>query len=389
MRIETQRELLHRWFALRDAHTTSLAPDLYRQDPAVYTSADRLAAEMEVLFRGRPLFVALSADLPTTGDYLATEAAGVPLLLVRGEDGQVRGFLNICRHRGGRVASGRGRPGRAFKCPYHSWAYDLDGELLGQPLARDAFEGVDRAKSGLIPVPTAERFGLVLCRLGSDEPIDVADVLTPGLGQELAEFGFEDYHFHAEREDVFDANWKLLHDTFLEGYHVFALHKDTLAPDILSTPIVSDAYDAHSRGVVMRREVAQLLEKPEDEWELRPHASIVYTIFPSAVLNLPMSGHAELWQIYPEPDDPHRARVSVRFYAPRVPRDEKDRAFWDANVRYTTKVVWEEDFAQQVDIHRSLRTGLLPEIVYGRNEPGLIHHHDQIARALTAAGVTA
>ena len=76
----------------------------------------------------------------------------MPLLLVRGEDAEVRAFLNICRHRGGRVFTGRGRPGRALKCPYHSWAYDLNGELLGQPLARDAFEELDRCEFGLVPV---------------------------------------------------------------------------------------------------------------------------------------------------------------------------------------------------------------------------------------------
>src|SRR5438132_725268 len=119
MRIETQRELLRQFFELRDAHTTTMAPEPYRQRAAVYTDRDRLAAEMRELFRDRPLVVALSADLPGTGDCVATEVAGVPVLLVRGEDASVRAFLNICRHRGGRVFSGRGRPGRALKCPYH------------------------------------------------------------------------------------------------------------------------------------------------------------------------------------------------------------------------------------------------------------------------------
>src|SRR5581483_5950634 len=114
--------------------------------------------------------------------------------------------------------------------------------------------------------------------------------------------------------------------------------------------------------------------------------SIVYLLFPSVVINLPMSGHAELWEMYPEPDDPHRTRVSVRFYVPREPKGEEERTFWDANVRFTHKVVFEEDFGQQQDIHRSLRTGLMPEVVYGRNEPALIHHHEQIARVLNGAG---
>ncbi|MBV9311008.1 MAG: Rieske 2Fe-2S domain-containing protein, partial [Solirubrobacterales bacterium] len=112
MRIETQRAILQRFFDLREAHTTTLAPAVMRQRASVYTDPDRLAAEKATLFFGRPLVVGLSADLSGTGECVATEVAGVPLLLVRGEDAEVRCFLNICRHRGGRVFAGRGRPGR-------------------------------------------------------------------------------------------------------------------------------------------------------------------------------------------------------------------------------------------------------------------------------------
>lgn len=387
MRIELQRDILRTFFALREAHTTTLAPAPYRQRSQVYVDAERLRSEEAVLFRGRPLVVGLSADLPSTGDCLSTEAAGVPLLLVRGEDASVSCFLNICRHRGGRVFTGRGRPGRAFKCPYHSWAYDLDGELLGQPLARDAFEGLDRCDFGLARVPVAERFGLIFARLepGSQAPIEIEAELH-GLGPEIASYGFDGWRFFAERSGVFDANWKLIHDTFTETYHVFSLHRNTLAPDMLSTPFVGENFGPHGRGVVMRKEVTKLLELPESEWELRPYASVVYLLFPSVVINLPMSGHAELWEMYPEPGDPHRTRASVRFYVPREAVTDEQRSFWDANVRFTHKVVFEEDFAQQQDIHRSLRTGLMPEVVYGRNEPALIHHHEQIELALSGAG---
>jgi phenylpropionate dioxygenase-like ring-hydroxylating dioxygenase large terminal subunit len=385
MRIEVQRDILRTFFALREAHTTTLAPAPYRQRADVYTTPERLGAETATLFRGRPLVVGLSADLPSTGDCLATEVAGVPLLLVRGEDAAVRGFLNICRHRGGRVFTGRGRPGRALKCPYHSWAYDLDGELLGQPLARDAFEGLERSEFGLRRVGVAERFGMILARLDeTGEPIEVETELN-GLGPELAAWEFDSWHFLAEREDVVDANWKLIHDTFTESYHVFSLHRNTLAPDMLSTPFVGENFGPHTRGAVMRKEVVKLLELPESDWELKPYASIVYLLFPSVIINLPMSGHAELWEMYPEPEDPHRTRVRVRFYVPREPSTEDERAFWEANLRFTYKVVFEEDFGQQQDIHRSLRTGLMPELVYGRNEPALIHHHEQIERMLSGA----
>jgi phenylpropionate dioxygenase-like ring-hydroxylating dioxygenase large terminal subunit len=388
MRPELQREILRRFFVMREQHTTMLAAEPYRHRAAVYTDPARLAHEQAALFRGQPLLVALSADLPATGDYVATEVAGVPLLLVRGEDAEVRGFLNICRHRGGRVASGRGRPGRAFKCPYHSWAYDLNGDLLGQPLARDAFEGLERAELGLLPVPVAERFGVIFARIAGNAPIDV-EVELAGLGAELAAFNLDEFRFFEERSGVFDANWKLIHDTFLESYHVFSLHRDTIAGDLLSTPFVGDLFGPHARGAVMRKEVTKLLELDESQWDLRANASIVYLIFPSALINLPMSGHAELWEMYPEPDDPHRTRVTVRFYSPGEPRSEEERAFWATNVKFTTQVVFKEDFDQQQDIHRSLRTGLMPEVVYGRNEPMLIHHHEQIELALAGARLAA
>jgi phenylpropionate dioxygenase-like ring-hydroxylating dioxygenase large terminal subunit len=381
MRIEVQRDILRTFFALREAHTTTLASAPYRQRSSVYTDPERLAAETATLFRGGALPVGLSADLPSTGDCVAIEVAGVPLLLVRGEDAAVRGFLNICRHRGGRVFTGRGRPGRALKCPYHSWAYDLDGDLLGQPLARDAFEGLDRCEFGLRRITVAERFGLIWARF-DDGPLDVEAELH-GLGAELASWEFDSWHYFAERSGVFDANWKLIHDTFTESYHVFSLHRHTLAPDMLSTPFVGENFGPHTRGAVMRKEVTRLLERPESEWELKPYASVVYLLFPTVVINLPMSGHAELWEMYPEPENPHRTRVTVRFYVPNPPATEEERAFWEANVRFTHKVVFEEDFDQQQDIHRSLRTGLMPEVVYGRNEPALIHHHEQIERALS------
>jgi len=388
MRAETQRDILRRFFVLREAHTTTMAAEPYRQRASVYTDPARLGEEMQTLFRGQPLVVALSCDLSSTGEYIASEVAGVPLLLVRGEDAIVRGFLNICRHRGGRLASGRGRPGRAFKCPYHSWAYDINGELLGQPLARDAFDSIDRAELGLLPVPVAERYGLIFARIGSNAEIDVAAELGE-LGPEIAEFDFDSFRFFDERSGVFDANWKLIHDTFLESYHVFSLHKDTIAGDLLSTPFVGDTFGAHGRGAVMRKEVTRLLELDESEWDLRANASIVYLIFPSVVINLPMSGHAELWEMYPEPEDPHRTRVTVRFYTPGEPATKEERAFWATNIKFTEHVVFKEDFDQQQDIHRSLRTGLMPEVIYGRNEPMLLHRHQQIDLALAAAKLAA
>src|SRR3569833_2173788 len=106
-----------------DGRTTDLADALFRNKTVNYSCRERP-------FRSMPVFMGLSTRLPKPGDYVTEDVAGMPVLLTRGADGQVRAFANICRHRGAPVASGCGNA-RAFTCPYHGWTYDSAGKLLG------------------------------------------------------------------------------------------------------------------------------------------------------------------------------------------------------------------------------------------------------------------
>lgn len=141
----------------------------------------------------------------------------------------------------------------------------------------------------------------------------------------------------------------------------------------------------HSRILAFRRSVLGLAELDESEWNLREHAAILYRLLPNTVLNLTAAGHAELWEFHPVGDSPHRTRVSIKFYTPGEVASEKEQEFWQRNVDYTVGVVFAEDLLQQQVIHGNLRTGLLPELVYGRNEPGLIHFHQSVASALSGS----
>ncbi len=378
---DTQVKLIRRFFEARQARTTDMADHVYRNPATVYTDTGRGAAEWERLFRPGPLVVGLSGDLPAVGDYVTTEAAGVPILLVRGEDGAARAFLNACRHRGGRVADGRGRPGRAFTCPYHAWCYDIHGRLVGQPLAQDAFDELDREVTGLISLPVAERFGLLLVRPAGGPPIDAYAELA-GLGTELAAHGFEHHRFFTEVSETFQMNWKLGIDTFLEAYHIFSLHRATIADDFLSTPSLYEPFGPHGRLLAFRRSVVELADADEAHWNLRDHAAVVYRLCPNVVLSLVATGHTELWEFHPETASPDCTRVSIKFYTPGEVSSDKERDHWNRNVEFTTGVVFAEDFRQQETIHANLRSGLLPELIYGRNEPGLIHFHQSLAVAL-------
>lgn len=352
-----------------------------------YSSAAVWDEERERIWFGGWIGIGREAEIAEPGDFIVRDLAGESIIVTRNREGAIRGFYNVCAHRGTKLLdeTGTGTCGhvsKAFKCPYHAWAYDLNGELLGQPLAKAAFAGLERSELGLLPVPVAERHGVIFAAPEGEDPIDVAAELC-GLGPELGEFDFDGFVPYAERSGVFNANWKLLYDTALESYHIFSLHRESLAPSLLSTPLVADFFGPHSRAVVMSRKVSELSERDESEWDLRANASIIYTIFPSALLNFPMSGHVERWEIYPDAASPDRARAAFTFY---VPRDRAgETRFWDANLALTERVVFGEDFSQQEEIHGSLRSGLLPELVFGRNEPMLIRQHELLESALAEA----
>lgn len=386
MDLQTQRILLRRLFELREGRTTAMSAAVRHQPAADYTDPRHLARELQVFFREHPLVVGLSADLRECGEYRAIEVAGVPVLLVRGEDGVVLAFLNSCRHRGSRVAEGAGSAARVFKCPYHAWCYDIGGRLLGQPLAQDAFAGESGADLGLVPLPVAEAGGLIMLAPSADAPEFDGTRHLAGLAPELAGFDFaDDFTLFAEQHHTVRANWKQPYETFLEAYHVFALHGTTLAKQIMSTPMLADFFGPHGRGLLMGRDTDKLLQLEESQWSIREsRANLVYWLFPNAILGLPMTGHAELWMVYPDPREPGVCHVHLKFYVPSSSVESR-APFWQRMLDYTSKIVLEEDFKQQAAIHQALSSGSHPGLVFGRNEPALIHYHHGIDAALSAA----
>jgi choline monooxygenase len=205
--------------------------------PDAYTSESFFALEQERVLATSWVAVACTSELARPGDFVAVEVAGQPLLVVRGGDGTLRSFYNVCRHRGTRLCdAGAGHVDRFFRCPYHSWAYDLDGRCLGTPL----FEGseipeseraifdmgdvraFDKADYGLYPV-RVERFGcLVFVNLDPD-----AAPLAAQLGdlpERLAGYRLEEWRLVREKAYEIRANYKLIGENFMEYYHLPWVH---------------------------------------------------------------------------------------------------------------------------------------------------------------------
>ncbi|MBW8753387.1 MAG: Rieske (2Fe-2S) protein, partial [Sphingomonadales bacterium] len=131
---------------------TALAPGVLFEDVPFYLDAERFAREQQRLFREMPLVACLAADLPEPGSYRRFDDTGVPMLLTRGKDGQVRAFLNVCPHRASRIVRDeRGKASR-FTCRFHGWTFDNAGKAVGIP-EESRFCGQIDAQKHLVPCP--------------------------------------------------------------------------------------------------------------------------------------------------------------------------------------------------------------------------------------------
>jgi phenylpropionate dioxygenase-like ring-hydroxylating dioxygenase large terminal subunit len=388
MQLELAR-VLHAY--VRDG-STALAPAVFRNPTSAYSDPARARLELAHLFRGQPLFMGMSCRLPNPGDYLAEEIAGVPVLLARGQDGALRAFANICRHRGAPVAAGCGHA-RVFACPYHGWTYGLDGSLAGIPEAA-AFPGIDKATHGLLPLPAGERDGMIFVRLPQGPQPQVAAVASAsldidvdahlaGLGDEFEAYGFAGYSHFASEWMTPAINWKFGIDTFLEAYHLPALHRKTVAPLIRGNLGAFDAYGDHGRMTFLRFSSSAWDGKPASEWEVLPHIIAVYRLMPNTILVF-QSDHLETWRMIPG-ESPDCSRIEFAFYTPEPATTDKARAYWQKNYDLAVRTVLDEDFALGERMQRGFMSGLQAEVVYGRNEPALIHFHERLRAALGGA----
>ena len=353
---------------------------------ADYITPERDAREREALFRRTPLILAHGGELPAPGDFVTHDLGGAPVLLARGRDGRVRAFLNVCRHRGARlVAAASGSASRGFTCPYHAWAYALDGRLAGTG-DESAFAGLDRGDRGLVQLPAAERHGLVWVqpspvRAGEDgETIDV-DGFLGGLAADFAAWGIGETVHHAPEHLPGRMNWKLMVDTFLEDTHFRWVHGASVHRYYLDNASIYDRIGPHVRYIIPKRTITGLTGTDRADWRLREHANVLYYIFPNTVIVF-VADHAAIFAMFPVGAEEAVMRLS--FCLPAEPDGEKARAYWGRNMDLI-RAALAEDFAIAEGVQRGFRSGANQELVFGRYEKGLIFFHAAIEEALGTA----
>ena len=375
--------LVERYRQLAEAGTGDLGSHALRVPAAHYTDPVQTRAEIDAMFLRGPLLVALSPDLPEPGSYLVRDVLERSILLTRSDDGAVRAFYNACRHRGARIAEGRGRR-RSLTCPFHAWNWSLTGELIGTPNSRGGFDCVGDDFSSLEAVAVREVAGLIFVQLGGeDAEAEIDDGIERLVGAALPDlqgYGIGETIWYEGREIERDCNYKFLVDGFSESYHLPALHKESIARFYDGPGGLADPLGPVARIIGIRRSIEGEFERPPEERELLPHGTTQYLIPPNIVL-CHQRDHIEFWQSFPVDGRADRCRIEFNLYWP-APMDEEARRKSAFNAEAVWSVTQQEDMPQALAIHRNLAGGALAELVFGRNEPALVHYHEQIAAAI-------
>lgn len=369
-------ELVDRILAHIDAQSTDKGTDVWREPAANYASPERFAAELEVM-RRVPMAFCPSAALPEAGSYIARTTVGTPLLVVRGADGVVRGFRNACRHRGMKLEEGEGCK-RAFACPYHAWTYGLDGSLRHIP-GEDGFPGLDKAEHGLVPVIVQEKGGLVF--VTQDEPL--SDGALPTLPDLLP----PDYVLFNKIEFDDKANWKLIGETSMEGYHIKPLHNQSFYPYGYDNLNVVELHGRNSRIVFPFRRIEKLRQIPRAEWNVQGRITDVHQLFPNSHVSF-LSSHAML--VILEPVTPSETHWVVYQLAPKI---KNGKPLDVAEARRDANFVQDAGLTEDREAARAIQAGLASSanshFTFGHYEQAIGHFHRHLTEhveMLKAAG---
>lgn len=377
MNQDEQIAMLQRLLSLRQTRRDeAMLEEVVRIPVSKYTDPSLLDQELASAFTHYPLVAGHVSAVQKPGDYLRSEWDAFPYFVVRGEDGVLRGFYNQCRHRGSElVGEPCGSVGRNIICPFHGWVYGLDGHLKGITQSHQ-FPGVRTEEYGLVELPVAESGGLVWI---SRSPGAVADIpaFLGDFHQDLVDFDIASLTRFTKTRVVKEANWKLLIKTYLEGYHVPYLHRETLAAAFRQGVIAHDETGPHIRLCAARSTIGETASVPTERWKILDYASVYYTMFPNTffILHPDYVSINTFWPLSPE----RTIWNHEMLYRESDFSGEKGQAALAKRFHFTNDVVFDnEDFAIAEKVQRNLRHGGSDHHVLGLNEGLLAIFQDNI-----------
>jgi len=289
--------------------------------PAIYHDASICQLETERIFYGDWICLGRTAEVPRSGDFICRDIAGAPVFVVRQGDASIRAFANVCAHRASRLLDGAGHVSR-ISCPYHSWTYDLAGQLIGAPFMQRT-PGFDVANHRLKELACDTWQGFVYVSL-REQTAPVADRLH-GLADLVGDFRMADYVPVFEQVESWRTNWKCLVENFMDAYHIHRVHRNSFARYGSSEErtVLFPGDDAFTYHYVQEDEESHsVFAHPQNTWLQGPDRfrTFLINIFPAQVIQLQPDF---LWYLSILPDG--LDKVDIR-WAVSIPAEILDHA---------------------------------------------------------------
>ncbi|MEO0423742.1 MAG: aromatic ring-hydroxylating dioxygenase subunit alpha [Pseudomonadota bacterium] len=370
-----QTELLAELLGLKEAKQCFLDERMTQSPVEDYTDPRRFERERARVFGELPQILAHSSELAQPNGFLRRELNRRPLLLTRGEDGEARVFLNVCRHRGTRLVDDATGCRQRFTCPYHAWTWNNRGDFIGAPHFDAGFPDLDRTTLGLRRVPTTEAHGFIWT-VPAERSGELSQHLAP-LEEDLAWIGTQTLTVHDTQVHTWRCNWKLLVEGGLEAYHFRVAHRKTIAALFNDNLSSYRCFGPHIRSVLPRSTIAELNQQPPEAWCIRDYANVLYTVFPTSML-LVQADHV-IW-VGLDAQGPAQTQVRVATLKPSAPG--QDDSYWDRNHALTVATL-REDFELAESMQAGMGSGANTALRFGRFE-GALHRFNETVRA--AAG---
>lgn len=361
-------EVVQRIFVHIDNTTTDVGEQTWKEPVVNYRSKERLDAELRIL-QSRSIVFCPSSALSKPGDYLARDVAGIPLITLRGLDGKVRAFRNACRHRGVQLANGKGCT-RALVCPYHGWAYSLDGSLKSIP-HEHGFPDVDKATRGLVAVACFERNGLIFINQNPKANIEQDVLSVPKLipdGCRLLN----------SSSQIVEVNWKLHLESSLEGYHIRQTHKNTFFPVQYDNLTLVENFGENSRVAFPYQSIEGLRHNKQTDINVNGRLTYVYHLFPNVVIST-FPGCMQVVILEPIDESTTRQHTYLVSDVDENETELLDAVFEGQNFAAKGAI---EDLQIVLSAQRGLTTGANEFLEFGLFESAIVRLHTHLAKEI-------
>jgi phenylpropionate dioxygenase-like ring-hydroxylating dioxygenase large terminal subunit len=312
-----------------------------------FVSPEVFEAEQEKIFSRQWVLVGHQSQIAQAGDFFVPDVAGESLIVARDKNGEIRGFYNVCRHRGTRLCEEQSGHSSAIQCPYHAWTYGLDGRLIGSP-HMDEVPGFDRSDYSLHPVNLGVWEGFIFVNL-ADDPMPLEEWCEPLAGKFLY---WNLARLRSVKRVEYDvkANWKLIFENYSECYHCPGVHPmlskvspyDSAENDLTEGPFLGGFMKINrGKSLTMSGNACAIpvAGKRQAEEEEDSERVFYYSIFPNMLLSM----HPEYVMVHQLwPQSPERTQIVCDwFFHPEASgRDdfnpEDAIEFWDV----TNKQDW-------------------------------------------------